>query len=134
MQNTVLLYKIVIRHIHLRKLQSVINDLEQLWWLRDPPGLQLGPERNIVEGYFKCTRGHQLSLYGVGQEEHHHAGIQLILQAPAPPARLWLVQPCKDIDTAQDTHYNYHFSKTLKQQQALYYFARLINLSSLIVM
>lgn len=51
-----LLHKVIIGQVHFWKLQCIVNNLKQLWRLRDPSCLQLRPQWNIVERYFKCTR------------------------------------------------------------------------------
>ena len=41
-------------------LDVVVDDLEELAGLRDPPRLQLGPQRHVVQGDLKGARGYQL--------------------------------------------------------------------------
>lgn len=44
------------------ELEVVLNDLEELWRLRDPAGLQLGPDREAVQGDLEGAGRDQLSL------------------------------------------------------------------------
>ena len=65
----------------------IVNDLEQLSWLRNPPWLYLGPDWHVVQTDLEGPGADELGLHRVAEEEGHHAGVYLVLQHPGSPGR-----------------------------------------------
>lgn len=103
-----LLFGITIKFDLVVKLQVAVDDLEKFSRLRYPACLQLGPDWHVVERDLESTRLHELTLYEVGQEEEHHAGIEFIFRAPDPPRWPWLVDVFEDVDATEDTENDDH--------------------------
>lgn len=60
-------------------LKVVLNDLEQLWRLRDSTALDLAPDGHVVQADLEGARGDELALDGVADEEDHEAGVELMV-------------------------------------------------------
>ena len=91
-------------HIH---VHVIVDDLEELSRLGNPPRLDLGPDRHVIQRYLKGACADQLkqkktylntthlkhifdfylSLDSIAEEEGHHAGVDLILEHPGGPGR-----------------------------------------------
>jgi len=98
-------------------LDVVVDDLEELARLRDPPRLQLGPQRHVVQGDLEGARGYQLRLDGVAQEEGHHAGVQLVFQHPGPPTGCRLTKILENVEAGENHKDDNHFGYTKKLSQ-----------------
>ena len=66
-------------------LHVVINNLEQLSWLRYSARLYLGPDWHVVEADLEGPGGDELGLHGVTEEERHHTRVNLVFQHPGSP-------------------------------------------------
>lgn len=71
-------------HIH---VHVIVDDLEELSRLGNPPRLDLGPDRHVIQRYLEGACADQLSLDSIAEEEGHHAGVDLILEHPGGPGR-----------------------------------------------
>lgn len=73
--------------IHLIHLQVVVEDLEKFLDVGDITGLELGPDRNIIQCDLEGARGQEVSLQYVTEEERHQTGEDLVVLAPDPGVR-----------------------------------------------
>lgn len=60
----------------------VLDNLEHLLWGWNPTGLQLWPNRHVVEWHFKRSGRDELSFNCITQKEQHHGSVDFISQTP----------------------------------------------------
>lgn len=92
-----------------------IDDLEQLLRGRNATRFQLGPNRNVVQRNLERPGRYELRFQHVPKEKDHHAGVQLVVGAPAPPRRHRLSEESKHVEVGHqgDDH------QQLRDQQDL---------------
>lgn len=88
--------------IHLVHLQVVLEDLKHLLDVRDVTGLQLRPDRDIIQSDLERSRGQEVSLHHVTEEERHQTGKDLVILTPSPSSGGVESQEGEGVLTADD--------------------------------